>query len=102
MRKQLALGAACGFIWGVLAAAVWAAMYGDLLPAPQEIGMPILILPALALVPLIVASGIEAVIGRSSPSLEEHLAATVACGLALGLALTWLVLLVRRGAARAS
>jgi hypothetical protein len=102
MQKLLAIGAACGLVWGVLAAALWAAMYGDLLPAPQEIGMPILILPALALVPLIVASGIEVAIGRSSPSLEEHLAATVACGLALGLALTWLAILVRRGAARAS
>jgi hypothetical protein len=70
--------------------------------APQEIGMPFLVIPALALVPLIVATGIEAVIGRSSPSLEEHLAGTVACGLALGLALTWLVVVVRRGAARAS
>ena len=102
LQKQLVIGAACGLVWGVLAAAVWAAMYGDLLPAPQEIGMPVLIIPALALVPLILATGIEAVIGRSSPSLEEHLAGTVACGLALGLALTWLAILLRRGTARAN
>lgn len=94
----MAAGAACGLLWGVPAAALWAAMYGDLLPAPNELGFPLLVIPALALVPLIVATGLETIVGRSSPSLGEHLAATVACGLALGLALTWLAMLVRRGA----
>lgn len=101
MQKHLVIGAASGLLWGVLAASVWAAMYGGLVPAPQEIGLPALIIPALALVPLIVAAGLETMVGRASPSLGEHLAATVVCGLALGLALGWLAMLVRRGAGRA-
>lgn len=101
VQKQLAIGAASGLLWGVLAASVWAAMYSGLIPAPQEIGLPALIIPALALVPLIVAAGLETMVGRASPSLAEHLAATVVCGLALGLALGWLAMLVRRGAGRA-
>lgn len=97
VQKRLAIGAASGLLWGILTASVWA-MYSGLVAAPQEIGLPVLIIPALALVPLIVASGLETIVGRGSPSLEEHLAATVVCGLALGLALGWLAQLVRRGA----
>jgi hypothetical protein len=84
--RRLAIGALCGTVWGAGAAAVFVAMRAHLLPAPFEVATPFAIGLVVAYLPFLVAVGLEALLGRPSPSLAEIVGVTVACGTVLGLA----------------
>jgi len=86
--KRLAIGAFCGTVWGACAAAVFVAMRAHLLPAPSEVAAPFAIGLVVAYLPFLVAVGLEALLGRPSPTLAEIVGVTIACGTALGLAVS--------------
>jgi len=86
--KRLAIGAFCGTVWGACAAAVFVAMRAHLLPAPSEVAAPFAIGLVVAYLPFLVAVGLEALLGRPSPTLAEIVGVTIACGAALGLAVS--------------
>ena len=88
MPKRLAIGAFCGTVWGACAAAVFVAMRAHLLPAPSEVAAPFAIGLVVAYLPFLVAVGLEALLGRPSPTLAEIVGVTIACGTALGLAVS--------------
>ena len=77
-----------GILWGACAAAVFVAMRAHLLPAPSEVAAPFAIGLVVAYLPFLVAVGLEALLGRPSPSLAEIVGVTIACGTALGLAVS--------------
>jgi hypothetical protein len=94
--KRLAVGAAGGLLWGVVAATVFIGMFRGLLPAPGQVPLPFAIALVLLYLPFLVASGIETAVGRSSSGLTEIVAVTLASGTALGLFVTGLIALARR------
>jgi hypothetical protein len=96
VSKRLAVGAAGGLFWGVIAAAVFIGMFRGLLPAPGEVPLPVAIALVLLYLPFLVASGIETAVGRASSGLTEIVAITLASGTALGLFVTGLIALARR------
>lgn len=97
MAKRLAVGAACGIVWAVIAAAVFAAMFRGLLPAPGDVALPFAIGLVFLYLPFLVAAGLESLLGRNSASFAEIVGVTLACGMALGLAASSLIALARRG-----
>ena len=84
--KPLAVGAAFGIGWGVFAGCVFVAMRAHLLPAPLEVSLPFAIGLISAYLPVVIALGVETLLGRSSPSLAEVMGMTVACGMTMGMA----------------
>jgi hypothetical protein len=85
----MAIGALCGTVWGACAAAVFVAMRAHLLPAPSEVAAPFAIGLVAAYLPFLVAVGLlDALLGRPSSTLAEIVGVTIACGTALGLALS--------------
>lgn len=94
--RDVAIGAAYGILWGVVAAAVFTAMRAHLLPAPSQVALPFAVALVLAYLPFNVAIGVEVLLGRSSPSFAEIMGVTIACGPVLGLAASWLLTLSRR------
>lgn len=97
MAKRLAISAACGIVWGAIAAAVFVAMRAHLVPAPFEVALPVAIGPVAAYLPFVVAAGLEALLGRPSPSFAEIVGVTVMSGMALGIAMSSLIALAWRG-----
>ena len=95
--RGVATGAACGILWGVIAAAVFTAMRAHLLPAPSEVALPLALALVLAYLPFNFAVGLEVLLGRSSPSFIEIIGVTIACGPVMGLAGSWLIAMGRRG-----
>jgi hypothetical protein len=63
-------------------------MRGHLLPAPFEVALPFAIGLVFGYFPFVIAMGLEALLGRPSPSLAEIVGVTIACGTALGLAVS--------------
>jgi len=101
VSKPLAVGAAGGLFWGVIAAAVFIGMFRGLLPAPGQVPLPVAIVLVLLYLPFLVAAGIETAVGRGSSALTEIVAVTLASGTALGSFATALIALARRlGASR--
>jgi hypothetical protein len=94
--KPLAVGVAFGFGWGVIAVGVFAAMRAHLLPPPFEVILPFAIGLISAYLPVVIALGVETLLGRRSPSLAEVIAVTVACGSTMGMAGSLLIVLARR------
>ena len=90
------MGIACGTAWGVVATAVFMAMFRGLLPAPGEVALPLAIGLVFAYLPFQVAVVLENLLGHSSPSLVEIVGITVACGAAMGLVVGSLIELARR------
>lgn len=72
-------------------------MFGNLLPAPHEVALPFAVALVFAYLPFIVAVGLEVLLGRSSHSFAEIIGVTLACGMAMGLAASWMLALARRG-----
>ena len=88
MIKRLAIGGACGIAWGVIATAVFLAMFRSLIPAPSEAGFPLGIALVVLYLPFVVAVGLEVLIGRSAEALAEVVGVTVASGAGLGMILS--------------
>jgi hypothetical protein len=95
VSKRLAVGAAGGLLWGVIATTVFLSMFRGLLPAPAGAPLPIAIGLILLDVPFQIAVGVETAIRHSSPALAEIVAVTLASGAALGLFVTGLIALGR-------
>jgi hypothetical protein len=96
MSKRLAVGAAGGLLWGVIATAVFIGMFRGPLPAPGQVPLPVAIVLVLLYLPFLVAAGIETAVGRGSSALTEIVAVTLASGTALGLLVTALIALAER------
>ena len=96
MRSRLAIGATCGIAWGVIAAAAVLAMFGGLLPAPGEAGIPVAIGLVLLYLPFLVAAGLLTGVGRGSPAFAEMIGATIASGAGLGLLMSAGIALVQQ------
>jgi hypothetical protein len=79
----------CGIAWGVVAAVVFVSMFGDPVPSPGEVGLPVGIVLVFAYLPFLVAAGVETAAGRASPALAEVVSVTVGSGAALGIVATW-------------
>jgi protein-S-isoprenylcysteine O-methyltransferase Ste14 len=94
--KALAIGAAAGFVWGVVGAAVFLAMFRGSIAAPGDVALPLAIVLVGVYLPFVVAAGLETAAGRSSPSLGEIISVTLATGAALGLLVSAGITLVRR------
>jgi hypothetical protein len=94
--KALAIGAACGLVWGVVGAAVFLSMFRANIPAPGEVGLPLAIVLVGLYLPFIVAAGLETTAGRPSPSLGEIIGVTLASGTGLGLLVSAAMRLVER------
>ena len=104
MTKRLAIGAAFGIAWGVVATAVFLAMFRSLLPAPGEAGFPLAVPLVVLYLPFAVAMGLEVLVGRSAQALAEVVGVTVASGASLGVILSAAITrarsLARNGARR--
>jgi len=100
MARGVAIGAACGILWGVVAAAVFTAMRAHVLPAPSEVALPVALVLVLAYLPFNVAIGAAVLLGRSPQSFVDLIGVTIACGAAMGLTGSWLVARARRGPTR--
>lgn len=98
--RDVAIGAACGILWGALASAVFTAMRAHLLPAPSEVPLPVALVLVLAYLPFNVAIGVALLLGRGPQSFVDVIGVTVACGAAMGMAGSWLIALTRRGRSR--
>jgi NhaP-type Na+/H+ or K+/H+ antiporter len=98
--RGVAIGAACGILWGVLASAVFTAMRAHLLPAPSEAALPVALALVLAYLPFNVAIGVAVLLSLSAPSFVDLIGVTIACGAAMGMAGSWLVARTRRGHSR--
>ncbi|MGH2471296.1 MAG: hypothetical protein ACRDG6_02690 [Candidatus Limnocylindria bacterium] len=85
MQRRLAIGTACGVVWGVVAAAVFLAMFRGDLPAPGQLVLPLAIGMVVLYLPFLVAAGFETAVGRGSAPLAEIIGVTVAAGAGLGL-----------------
>lgn len=96
MAKRLLVGSASGTLWGVIAGAVFMAMFRDLLPAPGEVALLFAIGLVFVYLPFQVAVGLEVLLRRSSQSLAEIVVVTIACGIGLGLAVSYLIARARR------
>jgi protein-S-isoprenylcysteine O-methyltransferase Ste14 len=96
--KRLAIGATCGLIWGVVAAAVFVAMFRGDLPAPGRAGLPVAIAMVVLYLPFLVAAGLETAVGRGSAPFAEIIGVTLASGAGLGLLVSAVIALARRGA----
>jgi NhaP-type Na+/H+ or K+/H+ antiporter len=94
------VGIVVGVLWGLVAAAVFAAMRAHVLPAPSEVALPLAVALILVYLPVNVAIGVLVAVSRSSPSLVDLVGVTLACGAALGMAASWLLARVRRRAQR--
>jgi len=97
MPRGVAIGAACGILWGVLASAVFTAMRAHVLPAPHELALPLAVALVLAYLPLIVAIGVAALLSLRAPSFVDLIGVTIACGAAMGMFGSWLITRARRG-----
>lgn len=95
--RRVAIGAACGILWGAIAAAVFSAMRAHFLPAPSEVAQPVALALVLAYLPFNVAIGVAALLGRGSLSFVDIIGLTIASGAAMGVAGNWLVARARRG-----
>jgi hypothetical protein len=91
------MGAACGILWGVIAAAVFAAMRAHLLPAPHELALPLAAALVLAYLPFNVAIGVAVLLSLRAPSFVDLFGVTIACGAVMGMFGSWLIALARRG-----
>jgi hypothetical protein len=96
VRKRLAIGAACGFGWGAVAAAVFLAMFRGDLGAPGDVGLPVAIGLVLLQLPFVVAAGLETAAGRPSPAFAEIIGVTLASGAGLGLLVSSGIALAQR------
>jgi hypothetical protein len=95
--RGIAIGGTCGILWGVVAAAVFTAMRAHLLPAPSEVPLPVALALVLAYLPFNAAVALEVLLGRGAPSFAEIMGVTIACGPVMGVAVSWLIALTRRG-----
>jgi hypothetical protein len=86
-RRELS-GGLYGTLWGACSAAVFVAMRAHMLPAPFEVALLLALGMFVADLPFLVAVGLEALLGRPSPSRAEIVGVTIACGTALGLAVS--------------
>lgn len=93
--RGVAIGAACGILWGVSAAAVFTAMRAHILPAPSEVPFPLAVALVLAYLPFNVAIGIAVLLNMRAPSFVDVIGVTIASGAAMGTAVSWLVELAR-------
>jgi len=102
--KRLAIGGACGIAWGVVATAVFLAMFRSLIPAPSEAGFPLGFALVALYLPFAVGIGLEGLVGRSAQALAEVVGVTVASGAGLGAilsaAIAWTRALARNTARR--
>jgi len=102
--KRLAIGAAFGIAWGIVATAVFLAMFRGLLPAPGEAGLPLAVPLVVLYLPFVVAIGLEVLVGRSAQALAEVVGVTLASGAGLGAilsaAIAWVRALARNTARR--
>lgn len=96
MRRRLAIGAACGVAWGVVAAAVFLAMFRGDLPAPGQLVLPVAIGMVVLYLPFLVAGGLETAVGRGSAPLAEIIGVTLASGAGLGLLVSAAIALAQR------
>ena len=83
MSRRLAIGGAYGGAWGVVATAVFLAMFRSLIPAPSEAGFPLGFALVALYLPFVVALGLEVLVGRSAQALVEVVGVTVASGAGL-------------------
>ncbi len=104
MGKRLAIGGTFGIAWGVVATAVFLAMFRSLLPAPGEAGFPLAAPLVVLYLPFVVAMWLEVLVGRSAQALAEVVGVTVASGAGLGVILSATITraraLARNGARR--
>ena len=91
MPKWLAIG----ILWGVIATVVFAALFGGVLAAPGDVGLPVAVVLVLLYLPFVVAAAAEAAVGRGSAPFPEIIGVTVAAGAGLGLLLGATVTFVR-------
>jgi len=102
--KRLAIGGACGIAWGIVATAVFLAMFRGLIPAPSEAGFPLGFALVALYLPFAVGIGLEGLVGRSAQALAEVVGVTVASGAGLGAILSagiaWTRALARNTARR--
>jgi hypothetical protein len=96
----VAIGAACGILWGVIASAVFAAMRAHVLPAPSEVALPLAAALVVVYLPFNVAIGVGALLNVRAPSFVDLIGVTIACGAVMGMAVSWLVAGARRGRRR--
>jgi hypothetical protein len=96
----VAIGAACGILWGIIAATVFTAMRAHIVPAPSEVALPFAVALVLAYLPFNVAIGITALLNVRAPTFVEIIGVTIACGAAMGMAGSWLVLRARHARQR--
>jgi hypothetical protein len=93
--RLLVIGALSGAVWGLIAAAVFLAMFRGAIPAPGEAGLPIAIGLVLLYLPFLGAAALETAAGRPSPSFSEIVGLTLASGAGLGMLLIAGIALVR-------
>jgi hypothetical protein len=90
------IGALSGAVWGLIAAAVFLAMFRSAIPAPGEAGLPIAIGLVVLYLPFLVAAALETAAGRPSSSFSEIVGLTLASGAGLGILVIAGIALVRR------
>lgn len=95
--RGVAIGAACGILWGMIAAAVFTGMRAHILPAPSEIALPLAVVLVLGYLPFNVAIGIAVLLNMRAPSFVDLIGVTIAWGAAMGVAASWIVARARRG-----
>src|SRR5688572_2927664 len=78
MARAAAVGIVVGVLWGLVAAAVFAAMRAHVLPAPSEVALPLAVALILVYLPVNVAIGVLVAVSRSSPSLVDLVGVTLA------------------------
>jgi hypothetical protein len=93
-------GAAAGYVWGIAATVHFWAMFRGAVPAIPELALPLAVGAVALSLPFQAAMALEAALRRSSPGLDEVIAVTITCGVALGIAGALLVSRVRRTRAR--